>query len=134
MDYQEAIEILREGIKTFEQIPHLVDAYKTAISTMKELHEYHKTGMTPAEIIRMQHGYAVKMTDLEDYQRIGTLEEVREAVEKQAGCKHCGYKIHSENISKLNSCNDCGLKSTCKKRPEYGEYCRINCYDWSEEE
>ena len=73
------------------------------------------------------------LNELEQYKKLGTLEEVRDAVEKQKYCNHCGYKIHSNNISKLNSCNNCGLKSTCKKRPDYGEYCRINCYDWSEE-
>lgn len=120
MDYQEAIETLQD-IHDVAEIriengdtrgvvyipPDKLDGLKTAISAMKELQEY---------------------------KQLGTLEEVREAVEKQADCKHCGYKIHSENISKLNSCNDCRLKSTCKKRPEYGEYCRINCYDWSKEE
>lgn len=74
------------------------------------------------------------MKGLLKYKKLGTLEEVREAVEKQKQCEHCGYKIHSDNISKLNSCNDCGMKTVCEKRPDYGDYCRINCYDWTEVE
>lgn len=113
MDYQEAIEIFENEIKKLNTRPihvnHIGDAekaenaMKTAISAMQELNEY---------------------------KQFGTPEEVREAVEKRSECKNCGYKIHSERISKLNNCNDCGLKNTCVKRPEYGECCRINCYDW----
>lgn len=68
------------------------------------------------------------------YEQIGTPEEVLEAVNRQNECKNCGYKIHSERISKLNNCNDCGLLNKCAKRPEYGDYCRINCYDWRKNE
>lgn len=122
-------EINFEG-KGEQDVEEISFDFDRAISAMQELQEYHETGMTPREVIKMQHGYAVKMTDLEDYNQLGTLEEVREAVEKWNECKNCGYKIHSEGISKLNSCNDCGLANACVKRPEYGKYCRINCYDW----
>lgn len=70
------------------------------------------------------------LEELMQYKQIGTLDEVREAMERQKECKDCGYKNHSDRISELNSCNDCGLANICEKRPEYGQYCRINCYDW----
>ena len=47
---------------------------------------------------------------------------------ENSDCEHCGYKIHLENIQKLNSCNDCRNKSKCPVVPEPGEPCRINCH------
>ena len=123
----------------------IIDACKTAISAMQELQEWHMLG-TLEEIRESMkelslHQYCgeyhcdvcaleERNAKLREYEQIGTLEEVREAMGKQKECKDCGYKIHSDRISELNSCNDCGLVNICKKRPEYGQYCRINCYDW----
>lgn len=110
--------------------------YKNYLSVKDDLEDYQQIGTLEevAEYKRFYDDIAPKtedeLIDLVEYRKIGTLEEVREAVEKWNECKNCGYKIHSEGISKLNSCNDCGLANTCVKRPEYGEYCRINCYDW----
>lgn len=67
----------------------------------------------------------------QDY--IDALDMSIKALEKQIECDNCGYRIHSDNISKLNSCNDCGNQANCKDRPRLGEYCRINCKDWSKE-
>ena len=46
-------------------------------------------------------------------------------------CKNCGYKIHSERISNLNNCNDCGKQNNCTMLPRLGQDCRINCYDFA---
>ena len=144
MDYQEAIELLKGEIKCscyrnrgycgictiYSELERdkIIDACKCAISAMQELKMYKdgKLCLIPEDVFKNQ------CEELDAYKEIGTLEEVRDAVEKQ--CEHCGYKIHSDNISKLNSCNDCGMKTVCKKRPDYGDYCRINGYDWSEVE
>jgi len=46
-------------------------------------------------------------------------------------CGGCGYKIHSEAISKLENCNMCGKKlGACPCRPQFGDMCRINCPLW----
>ena len=113
MDYQEAMEKHKKDCRRCRE-----KIYKHAIKKFSCLQEI--------DIKAYE--------ELMSYRRIGTLEEVREAVEKQMECKHCGYKIHSNRVSKLNNCNDCGLKNTCVKRPEYGDYCRINCYDWRKQE
>lgn len=145
MDYQEAIEWINE--RKLSRCENCIrkgseycggncrienEVFKTAISAMNELQEYHKTGLSPKQVADTICELSATKRVLGHYQQLGTLEEVREAVEKQ--CEHCGYKIHSDNVSKLNSCNDCGMKTVCKKRPDYGDYCRINCYDWSEVE
>lgn len=155
MDYQEAIEYMRKESNNQYINSEGQDAYIIAISAMQELQEYKQKlndaygecndllrtvvdGLVRHEGIEL--GTPIKarlLTDddadlWEGYKKLGTLEEIQEAMERQQECRNCGYKIHSEGISKLNSCNDCGLSNTCEKRPDYGKYCRINCYDWSE--
>lgn len=141
------------GVEEAYVTPYFEKALDTAISAMQELQEY-KQKLNNAygecdDLLRtivdgfarhegIEFGIPIKSRLLTDedvdlwqgYKQLGTLEEVREAVEKYNECKNCGYKIHSERISELNSCNDCGLANICKNRPEYGQYCRINCYDW----
>lgn len=145
MDYQKNsnVKIGVSGVgKNYLKMPWSVEDTIENLEELKEIMKqklittnYQGRGEKDAEEIAFDFERAIQaLKENQEYKRLGNTEEVREAVEKQADCKHCGYKIHSENISKLNSCNDCRLKSTCKKRPEYGEYCRINCYDWSKEE
>lgn len=108
-----------------------MDDIKTAISAMQELQQYHKTGMTPGEVIKMQYGYAVKMVELEEYERIGTLEECREAVEKKKAkksgcslgskiyyCPVCERKIH-KNYSLC--CSGCGQRIDWREEENDGE-------------
>lgn len=156
MDYQEAIKALQfeGGIEItgkLRRVAEFFDAIDVAISAMQELQELKVSDDNLNDLIQelKQAKYDIE-TFLEDhtassramqrainalievklYKQLGTPEEVREAVEKQRECKYCGYKTHSDRISELNSCNDCGLVNICEKRPEYGQYCRINCYDW----
>lgn len=37
--------------------------------------------------------------------------------------------IYADTISKLHSCNDCGLRD-CVHRPKLGDVVRINCFAW----
>ena len=128
MDYQEAIEILAEVKKVVCGEDEVYKAFDTSISAMQELQMYKdaKLCLIPEDV------YAKQCDELDGYKKLGTLEEIQEAMERKNECRNCVYKIHSDGISKLNSCNDCGLSNTCEKRPEYGKYCRINCYDWNE--
>lgn len=115
----------------------LMDIYKTVISAMQELQIYKdndKRNLSRTDRLmdectyRHENGNCLRVggfctsvplshcqrykdwyTDYRGYKKLGTLEEVRDAVEKQKACKDCGYKSHSERISELNSCNDCGL-------------------------
>lgn len=63
-----------------------------------------------------------KLETLRKYEEIGTVNECY------------GYKIHSQGIRTLNDCNNCGRKRNCTIKPRYGEYCRINCYLWEEDQ
>ncbi len=60
------------------------------------------------------------------------LEIVESQYQVQPDCNNCGYKFHSNTISKLNSCNDCGKRGNCDISPRLGEMCRINCYKHEE--
>lgn len=86
------------------------------------------------------------------------VKRLREACELSA-CGECGYKgdkkgplfkeaadaieelrakvsslqFFADSISKLPDCNTCIKKNLCKFKPNYGEYCRINCPAWTGE-
>ena len=120
-----------ERLTLDEAIKHAKEVAKTNLAeatyNFPDLKEYYDNC---SECANQHNQLAEWLEELQKYKQLGTLEEVREAMEWQHECKDCGYKNHSDRISELNSCNDCGLVNICEKRPEYGQYCRINCYDW----
>lgn len=72
---------------------------------------------------RKQYEAAVSaMEELKQYREIGTA----------GAC--LGYKIHSQNISGLPDCNDCGRSGRCEAEPKPGAYTRINCHLWTARE
>ncbi|MCL2527912.1 MAG: hypothetical protein FWE42_05765 [Defluviitaleaceae bacterium] len=54
--------------------------------------------------------------------------------QKHNKCKHyghyCRHRAHSNEISKLPSCNNCKRQRKCDYAPRPGEYARINCFHW----
>lgn len=141
MDYQEKsnLKIGVSGVgKNYLKMPWSIEDTIENLEELKEMMQkklimtnYHGRGEKDADEIAFDFDRAIQaLKEDQEYKQLGTLEEVREAMEKQRECKYCKYKTHSEIISELNSCNDCGLVNICEKRPEYGQYCRINCYDW----
>lgn len=99
MDYQEAIEYMRKELHKQCVNSEGQDAYIIAISAMKELREYKK---------------------------LGTLEEVREAVEKQKRKKPCAS-------NRCYVCPHCGLVASIKIKHNYCDACGQHI-DWSEKE
>lgn len=90
MDYKKAIEVLANEIGCVdldtnnrgyidESEQKFMDACNTAISAMQELQLYKdgKLCLIPESV------YSKQCTELDAYKQIGTLEEVREAMEKQ---------------------------------------------------
>jgi len=49
-------------------------------------------------------------------------------------CDNCGFKLHSQRISQLPSCNDCAKKKDCNIQPPLGDWCRINCFNFERKE
>lgn len=50
------------------------------------------------------------------------------------GCEKCGSKFHSDAVSCLPNCNDCGSSRDCEYMPEPGQMARINCPLWRPQE
>lgn len=127
MDYQKAIEALRlEGLVEITGKPRRVaeffDGIDVAISAMHELQMYKdgKLCLIPESV------YSKQCAELDTYKQLGTLEEVREAVERQRAkkpktkilcgdiewwCPNCG-EIHIMLDSKkgFDFCHHCGQK------------------------
>ena len=78
MNLSEAIKIFEDGLEMREQIPHLVPAYETAISAMQELQMYKdsKLCLIPEDV------YGKQCEELDEYKKLGTIEEVREAMKE----------------------------------------------------
>ena len=128
MTKQEAIEILEE-VKELDDTmyaynPVYMNALDMAISALKEIQLYkdNKLCLVPEDV------YSRQCSELDTYKEIGTVEECREAVEKQTPNKcikdscpdHTHYKCPScGKIQKtkyndstfgciLNNCSNCG--------------------------
>lgn len=59
------------------------EALNVAISAMQELQLYKDTGLTPDQLREIDKLYSEQAKELGEYRKIGTLEKVREVMEKQ---------------------------------------------------
>lgn len=94
---------------------------------IKVINRYMQTGPDASKEECIQNIQSLEMVisalqESQQYRQIGTVEKCN------------GYKIHSQNISKLHNCNDCGKRNGCEFAPRPGEICRINCYMWEGED
>ena len=110
MDYQKVIEVINNheryvgvkyvnGVEEAYVTPYFEKALDTAISAMQELQKY---------------------------KQLGTLEEVRDAVEKQKRKKPCAS-------NRCYVCPRCGLVTSLRIKHNYCDACGQHI-DWSEEE
>lgn len=82
MDYQEAIEIIQYAIAFNSENSRLTKALDVAISAMQELQEYSKTGLSPKQVTETICELGATKRVLGHYKQLGTLEEVREAMQE----------------------------------------------------
>ena len=133
MKPEEAIDILEE-IKVLDDTiysysPVYMQALETAISALKEIQQYRKIG-TVEEIksvkkyidLKRRCGTPANTIDLcAEYVAIGTVEECREAVEKQIPkkphknyekfsglCCKCGWYLGKKTCLDIKYCPNCG--------------------------
>ena len=92
MNLSEAIKIFEDGLKMREQIPLLAPAFETAISAMQELQMYkdNKLCLIPEDV------YGKQCDELDEYKKLGTIEEVRAAMKE--------FQIIKSSDSDLKSC------------------------------
>lgn len=134
MDYQEVISHfenkLNRGVSGNRR-----RYYETAISAIKELQEYKKLG-TLVELKRLKEceisgielaEIACNLNRLKVYQQLGTLQEVREAVEKQKRKKPRAI------TNRCYVCPHCGLVASIKIKHNYCDACGQRI-DWTEVE
>lgn len=150
MDYQEAIKEAEIQIDMYESMilynrdfepkndnsnyERKIDFLKTIISAMKELqlYKYSKLCLIPENV------YGKQCDELDEYKQLGTLEEVREAVEKQKAKKPNyegdGYAPDGTFVYDEWECPNCGKKFEVDY-DDY-DYCPKcgQAIDWSEEE
>lgn len=149
MDYQEAIKEAEAQFYMYESMilynkdfepkndnnnyERKMDFLKTAISAMQELEKYRDAGLTLKQVAKMICELSATKRVLGHYQKLGALEEVREAVEKQkvvpakedgafGECSRCGTAFNSELVDEY----DIGYCPWCGQAVEF--------IDWSEEE
>lgn len=144
MTKQEAIEILEE-VKELDDTmyaynPAYMNALDMAISALKEIQLYkdNKLCLIPTDV------YSRQCSELDTYKEIGTVEECREAVEKQIPKKPvCKPKPYNESVGFNEEwfCPSCGAYIGYfyegMDEPEQMEYCN-ECgqhiaRDWSDE-
>ncbi len=101
-----------------------------AIKALEEVQQYRETGLTPAQVRTLQMDFTGWMQLADEYRTIGTVEECREAVEKQTAkkpdyegdgysdgqlvydtwiCPSCGQHYEVEYDS-YDYCPSCGQK------------------------
>lgn len=85
MDYHEALEMFERDAVDLEKRGHLdmAERYQCAIDAMKELQEYKVLNMTPKQIQETQIDYCATEMFLNEYRKLGTLEEVRSKLGKK---------------------------------------------------
>lgn len=132
MDYQEAIEIIQYAIAFNSENSRLTKALDVAISAMQELQEYSKTGLSPKQVTETICELGATKRVLEHYKQLGTLEEVREAVEKQKKKKPKG-DLHSVPHYRCPNCNSTVKLYQNSKKDEICKWCGQRI-EWSEVE
>lgn len=145
MDYQEAIDILKKNKPISDPRrcgKELCTACDVAISAMQELQAIHNNGISLERLkdidFRKQvvehinyDAYMSLQSELEEYREIGTLEEVREAVEKQRAKKPNNVETEGYRYTDTYRCQTCGGNFSGTGIADYCYHCGQRI-DWSE--
>lgn len=132
MTENEAIKQFEERIEYWggneSEAQDYIEAMKVAVSALKEIQQYHATGMTPEQIKEMQVDYVVKSQLFEEYRSIGTVNGCKETAEKEKPMSpisdhgetwiypvcHSADVVTQDEYGKdngfLNYCGNCGQK------------------------
>lgn len=119
MDYQEAIEIIEYASAFNSENSRLTKALNTAISAMQELQALTEQGFSLERIKDIDfrkdvvehinyYAYMELQEELEKYRDIGTLEEVRDAAEKQRAKNPKNVGIEGYRYTDTYRCPTCG--------------------------
>ena len=153
MDYKEAIHCMKviaeeevcEECNYYYRCDHnrQADMARIAISAMQEMQALHDQGFSMERLKNIdfrkevvEHinydAYMSLMEELDEYREIGTLEEVREAAEKQNAKKPKG-DLHSVPHYRCPNCNGAVKIYENSAKDKICRWCG-QVIDWSEEE
>ena len=127
MDYQEAIETIQYAIAFNSENSPLTKALDIAISAMQELQMYKdaKLCLIPEDVFSKQ------CEEVDAYREIETLEEVREAVEKQRAKKPNNVGAEGYRYTDTYRCPTCGGNFSGTGIANYCYHCGQKI-DWEE--
>lgn len=137
MDYQEKSNV-KIGVygagKNYLKMPWSIEDTIENLEELKEIMQqklimtnHHGRGEKDAEEIAFDFDRAIQaLKENQEYKKIGTLEEVREAVEKQK-------KKKPRASNRCYVCPRCGLVTSLKIKHNYCDACGQHI-DWSEKE
>lgn len=127
MNYQELIKLMKNANRSDDTLAILPqsDVSKAIISALQELEKYHKTGLTPKQVAENISELNATKRILGHYQQLGTLEEIREVVEKQMAA----HPLEMLGIfgEKEYECINCG--NTVAHMDKYCKWCG-KAQDW----
>lgn len=85
MDYQEALEMFERDVVNFAKQGYwgMADRYQCVIDAIKELKQYKALNMTPKQIQEMQINYCATKMFLDEYRKLGTMEEIKNVIEER---------------------------------------------------
>lgn len=110
MNYQELIKLMKNANRSDDTLAILPqsDVSKAIISALQEVEKYHKTGLTPKQVAENISELNATKRILGHYQQLGTLEEVRDAVEKQRAKNPKNVGIEGYRYTDTYRCPTCG--------------------------
>ena len=104
MDYQQAIETIQYASAFNSENSHLTKALDVSVSAMQELQMYKdaKLCLIPEDVFSKQ------CEEVDAYREIGTLEEVKDAMERQQAKKPNNVEAEGYRYTKTYRCPTCG--------------------------
>ena len=126
MTENEAIEYLKRLKEDYFQPEKISSAFDVATDALKEIQKYRAAG-TIEFLTDMKSRYVEILSDLRQYQKIGTVEECREAREKVKG--YCKPKYLGQNAPISCRIGKCKCGNTVKSYQKFCDECGIKL-DW----
>ena len=144
MEKNEVLELLKSSKRQNNMVGILPgsDIGNTIIKELEEVQQYRETGHTPAMVRDLIRGYKTEhaqnmklVNELEDYQQIGTPEELRVLKDKQVAKKVSLRRVRKVDGFDIGECPTCGedVSRDCDGIDIFCPYCgqKLN---WEDEE
>ena len=125
MTENEAIEVLQNAISESEKIISQLSKMKTLAEQKNRIGEYYSNIRNCRSEIESCNVAIESLKEVQQYREIGTVEECREAMEKQKAKKPIpiNYKKYADKIENMEFLEDAYLCPNCKTVIRSGSFC-----------